>query len=71
MFYVKLEQKINGRYDFYKLVDLLQKHGYEDGVEYYPGDELCPPHLQFIDEGDAVAYCLTTGSIYSASLPRH
>jgi hypothetical protein len=71
MFYVKMAQKINGRLDFYLLVNQLQEHGYENGVEYFAGDELCPPHLQFIDEGDAVAYCLTTGSTYSASLPRH
>ena len=73
-YYVRIE-RINGRNNFYQLIHTLSEHGYGNRVEYYEGgwnDQMisnAAPHLRFIDEGDAVAYCLTYGGTISTHIP--
>lgn len=68
MFYVYIK-RLNGRNDFYHLARMLDERGYSNQVEYFQGDEKIHPHLKFIDEGDAVAYCLTNGCTMSTYMP--
>lgn len=69
MYYVIIG-RLNGRNDYYNMSITLRKHGYDE-VEYCSGDECSPPHLRFMYEEDAVAYCLTTGNTYSTKIPDH
>lgn len=69
MYYV--EHHMQGRKDFYALVQFLNQRGYTDTVEYCSAkdDKHCPPHLKFNDQADAVAFCLTFGGVVSKSVP--
>ena len=73
MYYVEIK-RLNGRKDFYQLVKMIQDRGYGDNVEYFQGDGAFDryqilPHLRFLDEQDALAYCLTYGGIMSKTIP--
>lgn len=69
MYYVAI-QRLNGRRDFYELANLLDKRGYDNRVEYFEGDEDVLPHLRFLDENDALVYCLTYGCAMSSGIPK-
>jgi hypothetical protein len=74
MYYYIPIKRLNGRHDYYRLADLLEKYGYDDRVEYFVGDYnstegVVLPHLRFTNEGDAVAYCLRNGSTMTTKIP--
>jgi hypothetical protein len=75
MYYYVRIKRLNGRNDFCNLAQSLYEHGYDDRVEYFAGgwnDNVVysvAPHLRFIEEGDAVAYCLTYGCTVSTQIP--
>ena len=74
MYYYVCIDQINGRRAFYQLADMMEKRGYDDRVEYFQGTDCAHrgyilPHLRFLDEQDALAYCLTHGGSISKSLP--
>lgn len=74
MYYVEIK-RLNGRNDFYHLTRMMQERGYGDNVEYYQVEwsattqDQILPHLRFLDEQDALAYCLTYGGTMSKTIP--
>ncbi len=71
-YYIRIDN-INGRNDFYQLVNRLHTGGYKQ-VEYCQGKEDYPdtswhPHLRFNDYGDAIAYSLTYGGAVKTTIP--
>ena len=73
MYYVQIK-RVNGRNHFYHLAKMIAERGYGDNVEYSPGNGdvyrgHVLPHLRFLDEQDALAYCLTYGGTIRKSVP--
>lgn len=73
MYYVQIK-RVNGRNDFYQLAKMMAERGYGNNVEYFQGDGdedrwHVLPHLRFLDEQDALAYCLTYGGKLRKSVP--
>ena len=73
MYYYVHIQRLNGKHDYWELAYDLHNKGFGTSVDYFPGDDMLSPvvypHLRFIDEGDAVAFCLAHGCTYSKHLP--
>lgn len=72
--YVRIK-RLNGRFDFVRLADELQRKGFEDRVEYHQGgwmDHMVKhvlPHLKFEEHDDALAYVLAYGGKVSDKIP--
>jgi len=73
-YYVEIP-RVNGRYQFSYLIEILNQRGYKD-VEYCEGGwedsdmKIILPHLKFENEEDAVCYSLFTGRKLFRSIPK-
>lgn len=65
---------VNGRHDFFDLVNRLKAQGIED-AEYSAGGwvdgslQVAEPHIKFAREDDALAFVLAYGGIYCTEKP--
>ncbi len=67
--YIRID-RLNGKNDFYQLAKMMDERGYSNQVEYFQGNENILPHLRFLEESDALAYCLTYGGTICSRLPQ-